>query len=156
MTSPAGRLACAWLLAAALVPSAAPAQGPSPQVDRDSPAGIEYQLPVERAREQAAGALPGARRSTDEIPLFGVGVKQARGTKAGAGDRTSDTNRAAQGASRLESPAPPVVRAEAPPPAGGGELLLAAGATGAGVLLLGALAGLAWRRRAGVGRALNR
>ena len=156
MASPAARLACAWLLTAALVPSAAPAQGPSPQVDRDSPTGVEYQLPVERAREQAAGAPPGTRRSTGEIPLFGVGVKQARAPQRGAGDRTPGPDRAAQGASGLGPSAPAIVRAEAPPPGGGSDVLLATGAAGAGVLLLGALAGLAWRRLAGPGAALKR
>ena len=153
MIGPARRSALAWLLAMALIPvPGAMAQGLSPQVDRDSPAGVEYQLPLDRAREEAAGVLPEDRGADDDIPLFGVGVTRAnpRTPRAAADGATSQAERATpeRAGAAAGATAPAIVRAQAPPPGGAGPALLAVGAAAAGVLLLGSLAGLAWRRRA--------
>lgn len=132
-----------------LAPSAA-AQGPAPQIDRDSPAGVEYQLPVDRAREQAAGgrAAAGGPRSgaVAEPPLFGVGVK-APSTRARA-NGTAKKPTQEPGRPAVGRDTPQIVRAQAPPPEGAIGGLAAAAAGGAGVLLAGGVAGLAWRRRA--------
>ena len=143
------RLAGVWLLAVGLIPApGAAAQGLSPQVDRDSPAGIEYQLPVERAREQAAGSARGSPAAADRAPLFGEGVTQApRPSRAKDGGGGRRSTRPGEPLPRTDS-ALPNVRAQAPAPDGMGGGLVAIGAASAGVLLVGGLAGLGWRRRA--------
>lgn len=148
---------CALLLAA-------PAAAQDPQVDPDSPAGREYELPIDRAREQAGAgsSRPSGAGGSDvggasDAPLFGAGVEPEKPTSGSArsgsarsgtaGDPATtagvepDAQATAQ-ASALES-----VRAQAPAPDGGGSALVAIGAGGGGVLLLGGLAGLTWRRR---------
>lgn len=139
----------------ALVPPAA-AQNEDPQVDPDSPAGTEYQLPIDRAREEASGGSgssvvgsSGSSRSADTAPLFGAGVERSRSdsntkSRSGSGggepavsDEQSDT--------RTRSPK--TVLSQASTPDGGGRGLAAIGAGAAGVLLVGGFAGLAWRRR---------
>lgn len=140
-----------WLLAVTLTmaPSAV-AQDLSPQVDPDSPAGIEYQLPLERAREQASGDRRGSPGAQEQAPLFGVGVEPAGRASASGdrGDRRADGPGAPSRRSTQGLPAPAIIRAEARPPERGITQLLAVGAAGAGVLLVGWLAGLGWRRRA--------
>jgi len=135
------------------------AQDLSPRVDRDTPAGTEYRLPIESARRQAtsggggaatpAGAPGGSGASQAAPPLFGEGV--------GPPARTSRTSRTRDGAAERATPdAPPPrrragtprsVQAQARPPEGAGGALVAVGGAGSGVLLVGGLAGLAWRRR---------
>ena len=111
-------------------------------MDRDSPAGIEYQLPIERARERTMGdAVPSGGKSR----LFGAGV-----STAARPDRKDDAQ--ATATAPVEKPAPrtstaETVRAQADAPGGGGGGLATVAATGAAVLLIGALAGLGWRRR---------
>lgn len=152
MTGPARRLALAGLLTATLVAApAAMAQGLSPQVDRDSPAGIEYQLPVETAREQASGGGAGASGATDRAPLFGAGVMAARLAPRAdpRGEREADRSPRRRPREPADSPtAPPTVRAQTPAPGGALGGLAPVGAAGATVLLVGVAAGLAWRRRA--------
>jgi hypothetical protein len=66
----------ALLLAATAAPPAA-AQEDGVFVDPDSPAGVEYAIPLQEARRQAAGgrrADPGSGR-----PLFGEGIERAPG-----------------------------------------------------------------------------
>ncbi|MDQ3648275.1 MAG: hypothetical protein M3433_06795 [Actinomycetota bacterium] len=60
--------------------TAASAQSPD-RPDPDSPAGVEYELPLDRARERAAGDAPRQPGSRGEnrgpagsAPLFGVGI----------------------------------------------------------------------------------
>ena len=155
-------LTCLCALALAL-PALAQAQ--APRVDPDSPAGSEYQLPVDRAREQARERpAPQAGSSEDDrdagAPLFGAGVQAQepkRGTRGAQADsRRRDRDRAAEPTAK---PAParrlvpdlgtgtPDVRAQASAPDDGGSGLAAVGGAAVGVLLLGGLAGLAWRRR---------
>jgi hypothetical protein len=148
------RLALTCLCTLALT---APAQAEHPQVDPDSPAGSEYQLPVDRVRQQArertgaAGAARG-RGSSSEAPLFGSGVQPSKPEQrkprpagaTGAADR--DPPRGADREPRLGT-GTPAVRAQVPAPDDGGSGLVAIGGGALGVLLLGGLAGLAWRRR---------
>jgi cobalamin biosynthesis Mg chelatase CobN len=155
------RLVLTCLCALALT---APAQAQSPQVDPDTPAGAEYQLPVDRAREQArertgaAGAATGRDRP-GAAPLFGSGVEErtpparkkpssrGRETSSGSHEPTTTTT------TRVEQPdlgaGRPEVHALARAPDDGGAGMLTIGSLTVGVLLIGALAGLLWRRRAG-------
>ena len=85
------RLPAALAVACVLLPAAAQGQEakrPSP----DSPAGVEYQLPLEQARKNAAGEGPGdsgasARRrgKARPAPLFGAGIAAAK-----ANERSGD------------------------------------------------------------------
>jgi hypothetical protein len=128
------RLVLTCLCALALT---APAQAQSPQVDPDTPAGSEYQLPVDRAREQAREPTGAAGAAGErEQPRAG-------GAKA---DRDRDPARSAEVEPRLGR-STPEVRAQAPAPDDGGSAVVAVGGAALGVLLLGGLAGLAWRRR---------
>jgi hypothetical protein len=144
-------LVAALTLAALTLAASAPAaaQDDDPRVDPDSPAGTEYRLPVDRAREQVSG---GASAAPGAAPLFGEGVEPAdtgsgrrpSSGSAGAGSTTTTGEQPALGTS-----SPEIVRAQAPPPDGGGGSLVAIAGGAAGVLLIGGLAGLAWRRRSG-------
>lgn len=154
-------LAMAFVLAPA---PAAVAQDLSPRVDRNTPAGTEYQLPIEAARRQATGggggggggetpaaggASGGSAASQTAPPLFGEGVGPPPRTPRTprTRDRTAEpATRSAPPSGRRASP-PPNVEAQARAPQGAGGALIAVGAAGSGVLLVGALAGLAWRRR---------
>jgi len=144
---------------------AAPVQGQDPQVDPDSPAGTEYELPLDRAREEAgagggtggsissggAGGGTGGSSSsggvTGEAPLFGEGVDaSSQPAKSQAGRGTdSDPSTVADVEPDDAAGTPETVRAQAAATDGGGGGLVAIGA--GGVLLLGGLAGLLWRRR---------
>jgi hypothetical protein len=141
------------LISLCAVALTAPAQAQHPQLDPDSPAGSEYQLPIDRARERAdAPRAAHGRGSSGAAPLFGTGVP-ARGQEhnkpraaCATGDRHRDPKRPA-------TPEPargtrtPALRAQAPSPDDGGSGLVAVGGAALGVLLLGGLAGLVWRRR---------
>jgi len=146
-----------FLFALALVLSA---QAQDPQVDPGSPAGTEYQLPVDRAREEAGGGAGGDRGpggSQDDgagagPPLFGAGVEADQKQKqTGSGSNKSGTDNDPATVGEVErdlgTATPETVRAQAPAPDHGGSGLVAIGGGAAGVLLLGGLAGLAWRRR---------
>ena len=147
-------------IAFVLVPApGAVAQDLSPRVDRSTPAGTEYQLPIEAARRQAtggvggatapAGASGGSDASQAAPPLFGEGISPP--------PRTPRTGRTRERAAEPATPsAPPPSRRARPPqgvqaqaraPEGAGGALVAVGGAGSGVLLVGGLAGLAWRRR---------
>ena len=157
----------AWLGAFALMVAPAAAQDLHPRVDPNSPAGTEYQLPTDRAREQAGGgsgsrgASSAPSQGTREAPLFGAGVQEktpparkkpsARGGAANSGSHEPATTTTATTTSsepRDLGTATPEVHALARAPDDGGAGMLAIGAVAAGVLLIGALAGLLWRRRA--------
>jgi hypothetical protein len=138
----------------------APSQAQDPQVDPGSPAGTEYQLPVDRAREEAGATSGGSKRSggaqgggaAGEAPLFGTGVETKRtgfpGGKSPRGKPGTSVRRAPTAGAEPDAGAstPKPVRAQAAAPDGGGGLVTV-GVGAAGVLLLGGLAGLAWRRR---------
>jgi len=129
-------------------------------VDPDSPSGKEYELPVNSARRQGAANDKRDRAApSQEAPLFGEGVERG-GTPAPA--RAPQRSRPRSGSSR-KPPSEDVARAthsarasadvtaerkaQAATPEGDGGLA-AIGGVGAGVLLLGGLAGLFLRRRA--------
>lgn len=96
-----------FAVACALVaPPAATAQEPV-QLDPDSPAGVEYQLPLDQARRDAApdagggggggGSGPDGGSGVIPAPLFGAGITPegpqdgdggGRGAEATAGDAT--------------------------------------------------------------------
>jgi cobalamin biosynthesis Mg chelatase CobN len=141
------RLVLTCLCALALT---APAQAQDPQVDPDSPAGTEYQLPIDRAREQAGD---GSRRSggaaAAEAPLFGEGVdgpssRSRERHGSGGSARTPTTTVREQ--PKLGTSAPEAVQTQAQAPEGGNGLV-AIGVGAVGVLLIGGLGGWAWRRR---------
>jgi hypothetical protein len=141
-----GALAVSFALAG---PAVAASQNDDPQVDPGSPAGTEYQLPVDRAREQASGGGSGApgsstgsTGSTGTAPLFGEGVKPS---KSGKGSTAKTTTTGEQPG--LGTATPEIVRSQAAAPDGGGSGLLPIAGIAAGVLLLGAIAGILWRRR---------
>jgi len=48
----------------------------TPGYDPDDPAGVEYQLPLQRTRREAAGRKPEGRRrgASKPVPLFGAGI----------------------------------------------------------------------------------
>ncbi|MDX6691738.1 MAG: hypothetical protein QOG15_3195 [Solirubrobacteraceae bacterium] len=143
--------ACAAAGATLGLAPAAFAQGPAPQVDPQSPAGAEYQLPLDRARAASASHTSAAAVAE---PLFGEGVtadtrgsgERASGTPA-TDDRARDASHDGRGV--VVRARPPAVSASIPGGAGGSLLAIAAAA--AAVLAAGGLAGLAWRRRS-VGR----
>lgn len=134
-----------------------PAAAQDPQVGPGSPAGTEYQLPVERAREEAGGGSSGSGGGSTgsdsgtpgEAPLFGAGVESRKQSSANAKSGTdSDPATTADVEPDGGTGAEQTLRAQAPAPDDdGGAIVAIAGGT-AGVLLLGGLAGLAWRRRA--------
>jgi hypothetical protein len=130
------------------------AQSGAPQVDPESPAGTEYELPLDRAREKAGGGTRGGTTAGDggsgEAPLFGEGVERedragAGGTATDGTTQTASSSRSRNGEASTATPA--TVRAQAPSPDGGGSGLLAVAAGAGGVLVLGGLAGVLWRRR---------
>ena len=144
------------------------AEGQSDPLDPDSPAGVEYQLPLDRARKNVAVRDPGSGADRPgAVPLFGAGIVAAKtGDQAGgggqqggsdggglgrdasggtAGSRSDDDGRRGR-----EGPAgaPPALSDAAvpSPDEDGGSAALRIGGIAAAVLLLGALLGLFLRR----------
>ena len=73
----------------AVLATASPALAKDPPVfvdpDPDSPAGAEYAIPLDRARDEADG---NSKRSTGSAPLFGEGISrsgEAVGAQGGSG-----------------------------------------------------------------------
>ena len=154
-----------------LLPAAAHGQGKRP--DPNSPAGFEYQLPLEEARKKGGGGggdepgPAGARRGGDRAaPLFGAGIAAAPtgGDSAADGDGGAGTGATGDGAATQSagagstddagsrksgdgSDAPKVAQASLPSPDdGGGSPTLWIAGIALAVLLLGALLGLFLRR----------
>ena len=140
-------------MVAAALPVAAQSQ--APQVDPDSPAGTEYELPIDRARDQASGGRSGGSGGSSdaagEAPLFGTGVERktlGSGTEQRSGGNGPAGPTTTTGERRdPKTSTPRTIRAQATAPDDGGSGLGAMSAGAAGVLLIGGLAGLAWRRR---------
>jgi hypothetical protein len=67
--------------------ASAAAQEPPVFIDPDSPAGVEYDVPLAKARREAAGGSTGqgptGARSAGSQPLFGVGIKKQGGGGSG-------------------------------------------------------------------------
>jgi len=145
-----------FVIACALVvPSGATAQEPV-QVDPDSPAGVEYQLPLEQARRDAAPGGGGGRRTRSgggsgaPVPLFGAGITRdgsqsgggADGNRGGAEQSGDRGDRGASGADGGEATGSRAGPAEN----GGGSSGLFLGGIAVAVLVLGGALGLALRR----------
>jgi hypothetical protein len=154
--------ALAPLLAAALVAQAG-AQEPGVFIDPGAPSAKEYALPFESERRQAdpdqgptAQIAPGSRES----PAFGEGITSrnvpsssgnaptySRKSVSGGGSRESKKTRRQIASGGVAS----VIRAATSnpgAPAGGADVTLTIAGIGLGVLLVGGVAGLLWRRRA--------
>ena len=88
-------LLAAWLVSATPVS----AKEPPIFVDPDSPAGVEYQLPLQRARQEAAGDADqrASGSGSTRAPLFGVGIDQAGGESGRAGGDPADAEGAGDG-----------------------------------------------------------
>lgn len=131
--------------------------------DPSSPAGQEYALPLERAREEAAGtqAQSGSNGSNGEgAGLFGAGVSGggpqnggAAGRPRGSAGNGSSTAGAGAGSGTARGGEARADLNGRPPPTnielaetGGGFSLTAAVAIVAAILLAAAIAGLALRR----------
>jgi hypothetical protein len=146
---------CAVVLGVLAIAPAAGAQGAGIQVDRNSPSATEYQLPLERARQDAqqAGPPQRVRPGARSAPAFGEGIttpatrakppqREGRDTRRAKQRTSHDTTAAAQVAAR---------RPSSTAVGGPGSSLLAVGAIAAGVLALGAAIGLLLRRRGRAG-----
>ncbi len=78
------------VVCALVAPSAAAAQEAA-RPDPDSPAGVEYQLPLDRARDEASGPKGpggggpkrGEGKSDSPPPLFGEGIAPEAGSSSG-------------------------------------------------------------------------
>ncbi len=91
----------------AALAAASPALAKDPPVfvdpDPDSPAGTEYAIPLDKARDEADGD---SGRSTGAAPLFGEGISrsdQAAGSTAGSGDDGSGGGAGGSGSGRSGS-----------------------------------------------------
>jgi hypothetical protein len=122
------------------LPAAAAAQE-RPKLDPDSPAGVEYQLPLDRAREEAAGEAKGGPGEGKRAPLFGSGVTKPGSRSAGGG-----SGEAAGDDSPGEAPAKKMRATTASEGGSGASVPLIAAA----VLIVGGALGLGLRR--GMGR----
>ncbi|MDQ4048605.1 MAG: hypothetical protein M3131_04370 [Actinomycetota bacterium] len=154
------RLLALCAICSLLLPVAAQGQRDATQPDPDSPAGVEYQLPLEQARKNARGSGSrgdGAGRGGGS-PLFGAGIMpvkasggaQDRGSGAGepasdAGSRDSDA-RGAGGADGDPESATIGPSTLGGPDEGGGSAGLRIAGIALAVLLVGLLLGLLLRR----------
>jgi hypothetical protein len=131
--------------------------------DPDSPAGQEYALPLERAREEAAGTQGQSGSGEKGAALFGAGVsgggpsgsaaagpggsqgasagEGASGVRAGAGNGTAQ-----EGTARAQPRGGPASTSIALAESGGGFSFLAGAAMVAAILLAAAIVGLVVRR----------
>jgi hypothetical protein len=150
---------CAVVLAVLAIAPAARAQGVDLRVDPASPSGTEYQLPLERARQDAqqSGPPTHVRPGERSAAAFGEGIQTpaTSGTAPGqegsatpprgtAKTRTSGGGAGQTGTVAAAATQPPVARAAGGP----GSSLLGVGAIAAAVLALGAGIGLLLRWRA--------
>jgi hypothetical protein len=142
-TRPAMLLTAAAALALLLLPQ--PVLAGEVHFDPDSPAGKEYALPLDRARDEAAGVGESDGPAGEKAPLFGAGVS------GGGGGAGGDAGPGAEGAgkgsrdrqSHSTHPNPPVTAAIAS--ADGGYDLSNAILWIVAIVALGGIAGLALR-----------
>ena len=153
-----------------LGPPAATAQEDEVYVNPDSPSGVEYDLPLERARRNSDPSDPASvagSREPSTVP-FGEGIGPDEGVTSasessvdGDGDRSpqrkardASRDREARNADRRDKPLPPEVVAAAAQPVAPADTIgstLAYAGLGALVVITGGLAGLLLRRRRGGG-----
>jgi len=160
-----------------LLPGVAQAQDPA-RPDPDSPAGVEYQLPLDQARRDAApdpggggggaGGGPPGGGSAEPTPLFGAGITPDRSQSGGeaiadadVGERPGDersgdrADRAAAGAGGPDARSPGAgepaksFSTTAAAADGGGSTALTLGGIALAVVVLGGALGLALRRGLG-------
>lgn len=76
--------------------------------DADSPAGKEYALPLDQAREEAAGAGKTDGPAGEKAPLFGEGVSDGSSGTSGGGSAgpSGPGGNTAPGGSETQVPAP--------------------------------------------------
>jgi hypothetical protein len=131
--------------------TAAQAQEPGVVIDPSSPAGTEYALPLNDARNggsHGSGGSHPAASGGDGSQLFGAGIKPSKGNGSSRG-AARKRHRGRSGEASV--PAIPLVRQSRPsvatvPQAGAGTSLMVAGSA-AIVVLAGTLLGLLVRRR---------
>ena len=148
---------CAALAVSLALATPAAAKDGAPKVAPDSPAGTEYQLPVDHARNKGSsgGGSSPSSGTPGGAPLFGAGVeartpRPATKRQRAAGAAPARTKRPSADRTGRPATTPATIRARAAAPDGGGGGLLAIGAGAAGVLLIGGLAGLALRQRSAI------
>jgi hypothetical protein len=156
---------CAAVLAVLAIAPAARARGVDIRVDPASPSGTEYELPLERARQDARRSGPPTQARPAEraapAPAFGEGIQtpatsataprnqglgQNRATPRGTAEKRTSSGAAARqtATAQLVAAPPPLSKAAGAP----GSSLLGVGAIAAAVLALGAGIGLLLRWRA--------
>lgn len=159
-------IACA-LLAASAAPATAQERV---QLDPDSPAGVEYQLPLDRARLEAAPSRGASRPSSggdggSGVPLFGAGIapggsqssealgedRPADEGSAGGGQESEDAAAGGGGARGTGGPgeqggSPSSLSTTTAGEGGGDSTGLILGAIALGVVAVGGGLGLALRR----------
>ena len=149
-----------------LLPSSAFGQTPK-RPDPDTPAGVEYQLPLDQARKNVApdgDAKPrsGGDTRADAVPLFGAGIvartaNKERDGQNGTGDGDPGTERGSEASTSGDGQAGDGEAADSGDPptrkaavgagdAGDGGAMLRAGGIALAVLIAGGLLGLALRR----------
>jgi hypothetical protein len=91
-------LAAVVALCSVAAPAGASAQQPGVYIDPQSPAGVEYALPLPQARGDHAGGAPagagsgtggpggsGSASSAPDTTLFGAGIRDQRSSRRGSG-----------------------------------------------------------------------
>ena len=127
----------------------AAAQSDGVVVDPDSPAGKEYALPLDKARQDVAPAGEAGSSGSEDTPLFGAGISKR---KSGEGGQAGDGNDGRGQGDGGEN------KGSGGQAAGGSAVTAAAGASGSGlssgwltalvaigVLLVGGIVGLSLR-----------
>lgn len=142
------------ILAVLAVVPAAPAAA-QVHVDPGSPSGKEYAIPLESARQNAAGnsgtVLPGAGTSSaasgTSAPLFGEGVGDKPKGARGRSQRGTRSGIGAGGGSSVDNAIAGAQPVRATIPSGGPKSTLTIAALALSVLLLGGVLGSIARRR---------
>ena len=125
------------------LPAAATGQE-QPKLDPNSSAGVEYQLPLDRAREEAAGETSREPGGSQRAPAFGAGVtERASSTKDRGSGGASDEGSGEIDAGEASATNTPAKTASATPEGGTGASVPLIAAS---VLLVGGALGLGLRR----------
>lgn len=142
-----GRIIALWACALALPVAGAVAQE---RPDPDSPAGVEYELPLEGARRDASGDpdRKTTKRTPSRSPLFGEGISKGEGSPGSPEEQRSEED-AEDPASGAADP-PQSARLAASTADDGADTTLTLGGIAVAVLLGGGVLGLLLRR--GLGR----
>jgi hypothetical protein len=135
---------CVLPLVAVVLGATAPAFAAEDGIilDPDTPAGKEYAIPLDQARQEAVGESRGTRASGGSGPasaggLFGQGIRRARGGGVRRGGASGDGGRSRQGKATRDSLAAPSSAALLRETSSSGSDALATLAIPLGVLLAG-------------------